>query len=101
MVVVYKESPVNWHALGSLITTEHFGLVNLIAGRRLATELMQEDFTGESLARELISLLTPERNRLMRAELKEVAGRLGEPGASQRAADAIIGFIKNLSDTKS
>ena len=101
MVVVYKESAVNWHALGSLITTEHFGLVNLIAGRRLATELMQEDFTGESLARELISLLTPERNRLMRAELKEVAGRLGEPGASQRAADAIIGFIKNLSDTKS
>src|SRR5205807_60339 len=36
MVIVYKESAVNWHALGSLITTEHFGLVNLIAGRRLA-----------------------------------------------------------------
>src|SRR5205085_4629121 len=46
MVIVYKESTVNWHALGSLITTEHFGLVNLIAGRRLAAGLIQDDFTG-------------------------------------------------------
>ena len=94
MVVVYKESPVNWHALGSLITTEHFGLVNLIAGRRLATELMQDDFNGESLSREIISLLAPERNQLMREELKEVVKRIGEPGASQRAANAIVEFIE-------
>ena len=94
MVVVYKESPVNWHALGSLITTEHFGLVNLIAGRRLATELMQDEFTGESLSREIISLLAPERNQIMRAELNEVARRIGEPGASQRAANAIVEFIE-------
>ena len=93
MVVVYKESAVNWHALGRLITTEHFGLVNLIAGRRLATELMQDDFTGESLARELDSLLTPERNARMRADLKEVTRRIGEPGASKRAARAIVEFI--------
>src|SRR5947208_213132 len=66
MVIVYKESAMNWHALGSLITTEHFGLVNLIAGRRLATELIQDDFTGESLARELLRLLDPKSNAAMR-----------------------------------
>src|SRR5213075_2342838 len=54
MVIVYKESAVNWHTLGSLISTEHFGLVNLIAGRRLATELIQDQLTAESLANELI-----------------------------------------------
>ena len=48
-VIVYKESALNWHTLGSLITAEHYGLVNLIAGRRLATELMQDEFTGETL----------------------------------------------------
>ena len=100
MVVVYKESPVNWHALGSLITTEHFGLVNLIAGRRLATELMQDDCNGESLSREIISLLAPERNQIMRAELKEVVKRIGEPGASQRAANAIVEFIENVSEAR-
>lgn len=100
MVIVYKESAVNWHTLGNLITSEHFGLVNLIADRRLATELMQDEFTGESLARELISLLEPKRNAEMRQELNEVALRLGEPGASQRAAKAVIDFIDNLSATR-
>ena len=100
MVIVYKESAVNWHALGSLITTEHFGLVNLIAGRRLATELIQDDFTGETLARELISLLDPKRNVAMRSELKEVMERIGEPGGSGRAAIAILDFIKDVSEAR-
>src|SRR5437773_9368966 len=62
MVVVYKESFLNWHILGRMITTEHYGLVNLIAGRRLATELIQNDFAGTRLAIELLALIEPERN---------------------------------------
>src|SRR5256885_6907639 len=101
MVIVYKESPVNWHALGSLITTEHFGLVNLIAGRRLAAELIQDDFTGDALARELISLLDPGRNLAMRSELKEVMKKIGEPGGSQHAAKVILDFInKDTSEAR-
>ena len=46
LVVVYKESALNWHTLGRLISVEHYGLVNLVAGRRVAPELMQDDFTG-------------------------------------------------------
>src|SRR5258706_7932283 len=93
LVVVYKESALNWHALGSLITAEHYGLVNLIAGRRLATELIQDELNGESLARELLDLLNPDRNAAMRAELKEVAKEIGDPGASDRAAQAILNFL--------
>ena len=95
MVIVYKESTINWHALGSLITTEHYGLVNLIAGRRLATELIQDDFTGESLARELLKLLEANRNAEMRRELKEVMQRIGAAGASERAARAILRFLSD------
>jgi lipid-A-disaccharide synthase len=93
LVIVYKESAVNWHTLGSLITAKHYGLVNLIAGRRLATELMQDDFTGETLAREINSLLDADRNAAMRAELREVMKMIGEPGASGRAANAILSFM--------
>src|SRR6185369_3437949 len=93
-VIVYKESALNWHTLGNLITAEHYGLVNLIAGRRLATELMQDEFTGETLARELLSLLDSQRNAEMRADLKEVMGKIGEPGASARAAQAILSFVR-------
>ena len=93
MVIVYKESPINWHTLGRLITTEHYGLVNLIAGKRLITELMQDDLNGEQLAGELIRLLDPNRNATMRNQLAQVTHELGEGGASDRAAKAILDFI--------
>jgi lipid-A-disaccharide synthase len=90
MVIVYKESSVNWHTLGRLIKVEHFGLVNLVAGNRVATELMQDDFNGERLAEELLKLLEPEANKSQRESLKLVAQQLGQDGASQRAARAIL-----------
>ena len=93
MVVVYKESPINWHTLGRLITVPHYGLVNLVAGKEIATELMQNMLTSENLTTKLLELLEPETNRAMRENLREVAHKLGEPGASQRAADVIVRFL--------
>ena len=93
MVIVYKESPINWHTLGRLITVSHYGLVNLVAGQKIATELMQDDLTGENLTRKLLELLDPETNRTMRERLHEVANKLGEPGASSRAADLILEYL--------
>lgn len=95
MVVVYKESPVNWHTLGRLITVQHFGLVNLVAGREIAKELMQESLTGKNLVAELLKLLEPERNRSAREDLRNVARRLGEPGASKNAAKLIGRFLQD------
>ena len=73
MVIVYKESSINWHTLGRLITTEYFGLVNLIAGEEVATELMQDDLNGERLANELLLLLDKKRNEEARHRLREVS----------------------------
>ena len=89
LVVVYKESTFNWHTLGRLINTEHHCLVNLVAGERLATELMQDDFTAARLAEELMKLLDPENNKAARARLRQETAGLGASGASVRAADAI------------
>ncbi|HYX43357.1 MAG TPA: lipid-A-disaccharide synthase, partial [Pyrinomonadaceae bacterium] len=77
LVVVYRESFLNWHILGRLITTEHYGLVNLVAGSRLAPELMQHDFTPARLAEELLKLLDEEQNQVMRARLRAATARLG------------------------
>jgi len=93
MVVVYKESAVNWHTLGRLITVPHYGLVNLVAGSEIAKELMQTDLTGENLAHELVQLLDPGRNQAAREELRLVGARLGEAGASERAANLILDFL--------
>jgi len=93
MVVVYKESFLNWHILGRMITTDHYGLVNLIAGRRLCSELIQNQFTGDALAKELLALLDSQRNATMRAQLKGLTQKIGEPGASDRAACAVMDAI--------
>lgn len=93
MVVVYKESAINWHTLGRLITVPHYGLVNLVAGKEIAKELMQDQLLGENLANELLKLLQSETNAGVRASLRNVAHKLGDPGASQRAAEMIIKFL--------
>jgi lipid-A-disaccharide synthase len=93
MAIVYKTSGFNYAALRPLIDVPHFGLVNLIARERLAAELIQGDFTKESLSRELFRLLEPENNRDMREKLKNTVETLGY-GASERAAEAILKFLK-------
>ncbi len=99
-VIVYKESAINWHTLGRLINAEHFGLINLIAGERLVTELMQHDLTGEKLAKELLSLLDRQRNEALRMRLREATAKLGAGGASLRAADAILGKVQEWRQDK-
>jgi lipid-A-disaccharide synthase len=93
LVVVYKESTINWQTLGRLINVDHYGLVNLVAEERVATELMQDDLNGERLANELFLLLDEKRNRAARARLREVANQLGQGGASARAAERILEFL--------
>jgi lipid-A-disaccharide synthase len=94
MVIVYKESAINWHILGRLINTEHYGLVNLVAGDRIVTELMQDELNGERLAAELTALLDDQRNQNLRSRLHNVAHQLGEGGASRRAAERILDFVR-------
>jgi lipid-A-disaccharide synthase len=76
-----------------MITTDHYGLVNLIAGKRVARELIQNDFSAKSLADELLSLLDSQRNASLRVQLREVSEKVGAAGASERAARAVMEFI--------
>jgi len=93
MTIVYKSSLLNYVLLRPLISVEHFGLVNLIAGERVANELIQRDFTPETLSRDLFKLLEPNENRKMRLRLQQTVDKLGHGGASKRAADAILKLI--------
>ena len=95
LVIVYKESRLNWQTLGRLINSEHVGLINLIAGERLATELIQDDLSGERLAEELAALLDAERNMEMRGRLREATARLGAGGASARAARSVLKAVRS------
>jgi len=93
MAIVYKTSSINYKLLRPLIDVEHFGLINLIAGRRVGSELIQDDFTPETLSAELFRLLEPTVNASVRAELAEAVDKLGHGGASRRAAEAILKLL--------
>ena len=93
MAIVYKTSPLNYKLLRPLISVEHFGLINLIAGERVANEYIQDDFTPQTLTDELRRLLNPEENSRVRSKLQAAADKLGHGGASKRAAEAILGIL--------
>jgi lipid-A-disaccharide synthase len=94
MIVVYKVSKLTALLAKPLIRTRFFGMVNLIADREVAPELIQENFEPEKIAREIQRLLEPARSAQARAELAEVRRRLGPPGAVERAAEAILTLMR-------
>jgi lipid-A-disaccharide synthase len=96
MVVVYRGSEINWRLIRPLIHLDTFGMVNLIAGRRIVPELMQHEVTGEGIAREVTDILTdPTRLSRMQRDLAGVQERLAtsEGSASERAAREVLSVI--------
>jgi lipid-A-disaccharide synthase len=94
VVVMYRlSSPTHWLAQ-RLVKLEHFSLVNIVAGKSVVPELLQHDVNGVRIARELTRLLEPAEGNRVRRELAEVTRRLGEPGASRRAAEAIMSSVR-------
>lgn len=96
MVIAYRVSPLSYHLLRRLVSVDAIGMVNLIAGRRIVPELVQDEFTPDAVAREAVSMLTDRaRAASIRAELAHVREKLGGPGASRRAAGAILRVVRS------
>jgi len=88
MVVIYRVSPVTAFILKRMVRTPHFGMVNLIAGKQVVPELIQDAFTPAALEREVRALLDSRaRREEMKATLADVRAKLGPGGAIERAAD--------------
>ena len=91
MVTVYKVTPLTYAIGKPLVNVPFYSMVNLIAGRRIVPELIQDDMTGERIAAEAGPLLNggPDRAK-MKEELAEVAARLsGNADAIVSAADEV------------
>ena len=95
MIVVYRLSPLTYRLGRRFVHVNTFAMANLVAGRTVVPELEQDEFTPEAVAREALGLLeNPERTATMRRELREVRAKLGEPGASRRAAEAVLAVAR-------
>jgi len=100
LMVVYRASQLNWRLFHPLISVPFVGLPNLIAGREIAPELLQDALTGPRLAAAITSLVDDQaRLAGLRAELAEVRRQLGQARASERAACCILKAIEGRKQT--
>jgi len=95
MVITYKISPLTAAVGKRLVRVRHIGLVNIIAGKTVVPERVQDDATAEKLAAEVKAILSDrQRSDAIRGELAGIRQKLGEPGASLRAAKLALGLMK-------
>jgi lipid-A-disaccharide synthase len=91
MVVVYKLSPLTYQLGKPFVRVDTYAMANLVAGKRIVPELIQDDFTPERVAEECVRLLLDQQlHRRTQEELRRVKERLGSAGASDRAAEAVL-----------
>jgi lipid-A-disaccharide synthase len=94
MVIIYKVSPVSAWLGKALIRVPNVGLVNLVAGRELVPELLQENATGDNIAQAIQNMLKDVKkfNRI-KHQLIALRSMLGGGGASERVADLALEML--------
>ncbi len=91
MVVVYKLSWPTYAIARALVKVKHIAMANLLAGKTVVPELIQRDATAARIFIEASALLDdPAKAAAMRVALLKVRRSLGEPGAADRAAAAVL-----------
>lgn len=97
MIVIYKVSNVSYHIGKALIRVKHICLANLIAGKAVVPELIQENANPKRISEIALDLLNhPHKMEQLKEEFKIVRQLLGKPGASKRTAE----LVKNLLITR-
>ena len=96
MIITYRVPWLTYHIGKRLVKIPYIGLVNIVAGKSVVTELIQHDMTSERLAGEALRLLqNPELLQNMREAFHRIRQSLGTPGASKRAAELVLSDIQS------
>jgi lipid-A-disaccharide synthase len=95
MIIVYRVSKLSYYAGRHLIRVRHVGLPNLIAGRTIVPELLQNEAEPQRVAQEAMGFLTqPQRLEKQCQELAVVREQLGKPGVAERTARLALKLIR-------
>lgn len=92
LVVVYKVAPLTYHLMRRMIRIPHIALCNIVAGERIAAELLQDAATPEAIATELRRLL--DHPAATRAQLARVRGLLGSGGGAENVARLALEMVR-------
>ena len=94
MVVMYRVAPVTYWLARMVVNVAHIGMVNILAGRRIVPEFVQHEATVERVLPAALDLIadSPARAAMLQ-DLRSVKEGLGGPGASARAAEAVLEIV--------
>jgi lipid-A-disaccharide synthase len=96
MVIIYKVSSLSYWIGRALVRVKHIGLVNLVAGKVIAPELIQKEASPERIAQEALRILNDaDLQKGMTEAMIQVRRNLGEPGAVQRAARIVTSMLED------
>jgi len=94
MIIIYKVSPISYWLGKIMIKINNIGLVNLIAGRKIVPELVQNKASPENIADKALAILNDSQGlEKLRNELCGIRDLLGGPGASERVADIALSML--------
>ena len=94
-VVLYKMARLNYFIGKLLVHIESFSLPNILAGKKIQPELLQDEVTPEKISAEIKKILRGGENREQVLQvLKSACAKLGEKGAAERIAKKIIEVAK-------
>lgn len=93
MVIIYKMSPITYFLAKIFVRVKYAGLANIIAGREIVPELIQNNATPEKISEKVISLLNTKDLSSMRIRLLMVRKMLGGRGASERTAKIAMNML--------
>ena len=90
-VIIYRVRTATYWLVRAVADVAHVGLPNIVVGRRILPELIQNDVTAENVSREALRFITdPAAKAQVKADLQEVRIKLGEPGAVRRVAQIVL-----------
>ena len=94
MVVIYRMSPITYWIGKRLIQVDHIAMPNLIAGKGIVPELLQDECNAARIAAELDRYLgDPSHAESVRNALQAVSRKLGDPGVYARAAERVLAHL--------
>ena len=95
MVIVYKLNWITYWLARVFVKIKLYGLVNIVAGEEVATELIQNKATVKNIAKEAIKILSDsEKHESLHSGLLRVRKSLGKPGVLDRVAVRILEFLR-------